>query len=386
MSEKDLRGLLEKVRLDHLIRTTTAEDRLDNLRKLRSLVTQKDLEKYFTEQYGMFDEYFKVLLPLLEENQHDELTRRITWQIFCNSCVNHANLTNETIFKLTPSFILEKLSREVPKTQNVICALMNLKIEPFASADTNIDTFKVILGLCQNSCDFALVTFLAMLQYEEVLDKIDYFLNSNELIETYELCQDAFESEKLSEKTLLFLVKSLKKKNNALLNTYFKDLVCPIETSKLLMIVCKASSEEKWQYILQTDKSLLIETIFLLKMMHDTEKSNGSLHQKSNFENEIVEDSPVNGFKCNLVRLIGNLVYRNKTNQDEVRECNGIEIVLCCSPIDIRNPMITQWVVVATRNLLENNPENQAVIAQLDKKGVMDKVALKAAGIDIHDM
>merc|ERR1712223_1718809 len=287
------------------------------------------------------------------------------------------------IQKLTPNFILEKLSKEVLKTQNVICALINLEIEPFARADTNIDTFKVILGLCQNDCDFAIVAILAMLKYEEVLDKIDDFLNAEELIEIYELCQDALENEKISEKTLLFLVKSLKKKNNALLNTYFKDLVCPIETSKLLIIVCKASSHEKWQNILQTDKSLLIETIFLLKMMHDTEKSNGSLHQT--YENEIVEDSPINGFKCNMVRLIGNLTYRNKANQDEVRECNGIEMLLDCSPLDIRNPMITQWVVVAIRNLCGNNPANQDVIAQIDRKGVMDKSALSKSGIDIHD-
>ena len=69
----------------------------------------------------------------------------------------------------------------------------------------------------------------------------------------------------------------------------------------------------------------------------------------------------------------------------QVRECNGIEIILNCSPIDLRNPMITQWVVVATRNLCENNPANQELISQLDKKGVMDKLTLSKNGIDIHD-
>ena len=65
--------------------------------------------------------------------------------------------------------------------------------------------------------------------------------------------------------------------------------------------------------------------------------------------------------------------------------CNGIEIILDCSPIDLRNPMITQWVVVATRNLCENNPANQELISQLDTKGVMDKLTLSKNGIDIHD-
>jgi len=364
-----------KVLLEN-IQASSAEERLENLRKLRSLVTQSDLE------ISQDDQYFQVLLPLLDENsQNDELTRRITWQIIYNSCVNRVDFTNFAIQKLAPKVILEKLSKEVQKTQNVICAMISLKIEPFATADNNMDTFKTINNLREN-CDFALIAILAMLKFEQVLDKIDDNLDSNDLCEIYELCQDALESDKLSEKTLLFLVKSLKKKNAGLLNTYFKDLVCPIETSKLLLIVCKASSDEKYQKILQNDKSLLIETIFLLKMMHDTEKSNGSLHKK---DSEIIEDSPINGFKCNLVRLIGNLTYRNKANQDEVRECDGIEIILDCSPIDLRNPMITQWVVVATRNLCENNPANQELISQLDKKGVMDKLTLSKNGIDIHD-
>ena len=47
--------------------------------------------------------------------------------------------------------------------------------------------------------------------------------------------------------------------------------------------------------------------------------------------------------------------------------------------------MITQWAVVAIRNLCENNPANQELISQLDKKGVMDKLTLSKNGIDIHD-
>ena len=110
------------------------------------------------------DQYFQVLLPLLDENnQNDELTRRITWQIIYNSCVNRGDFTNFAIQKLSPKVILEKLSREVQKTQNVICAMISLKIEPFATADNNMDTFKVINNLREN-CDFALIAILAMLK------------------------------------------------------------------------------------------------------------------------------------------------------------------------------------------------------------------------------
>ena len=53
--------------------------------------------------------------------------------------------------------------------------------------------------------------------------------------------------------------------------------------------------------------------------------------------------------------------------------------------MDITNPIITQWVVFAVRNLCENNIENQAIIAAIDKKGAMDKSKLRDLGIDIHD-
>ena len=69
----------------------------------------------------------------------------------------------------------------------------------------------------------------------------------------------------------------------------------------------------------------------------------------------------------------------------QVRDCTGIQLILDCSPMDIANPIITQWVVFAVRNLCEDNPENQAIIAAIDKKGTMNKSALRDLGIDIHD-
>ena len=113
------------------------------------------------------DQYFQILLPFLDENQQDELTRRIIWQIIYNSCVNRVDFTNFTFEKLPPKTILEMLSKEVQKTQNVICALISLKIEPFAISDNNMDTFKLINDL-RDICDFALIAVLAMLQYEQV--------------------------------------------------------------------------------------------------------------------------------------------------------------------------------------------------------------------------
>ncbi len=46
--------------------------------------------------------------------------------------------------------------------------------------------------------------------------------------------------------------------------------------------------------------------------------------------------------------------------------------------------MISQWVVLAIRNICEGNKENQDVIASVDKKGAMNSAVLSEMGIDVH--
>ena len=54
----------------------------------------------------------------------------------------------------------------------------------------------------------------------------------------------------------------------------------------------------------------------------------------------------------------------------QVRETDGIPLILDCTAIDAKNPMMTQWVVFVIRNLCEDNEENKALIAEMDKKGI----------------
>lgn len=48
------------------------------------------------------------------------------------------------------------------------------------------------------------------------------------------------------------------------------------------------------------------------------------------------------------------------------------------------NSVITQWSVLALRNLCENNNENQAVIAGLSQKGVVSSPVLTELGFTLH--
>jgi len=46
--------------------------------------------------------------------------------------------------------------------------------------------------------------------------------------------------------------------------------------------------------------------------------------------------------------------------------------------------VIIQWVVLAIRNLCENNLENQAVIASMTRQGVIDSSVLLEMGLSLH--
>ena len=70
----------------------------------------------------------------------------------------------------------------------------------------------------------------------------------------------------------------------------------------------------------------------------------------------------------------------------KVGEINGIELILDCSPVDGKNPFISQWVIFAIRNICVGNHSNQSILYSISKEGKMDKKLLEEVGIQIKDM
>lgn len=83
-------------------------------------------------------------------------------------------------------------------------------------------------------------------------------------------------------------------------------------------------------------------------------------------------DSPIYGFKRNIIGLIASIIYGNKSGQDILRESEGLAALLDCAKIDDRNPFILQWSIFAIRNALHGNEKNQHFISQLQKQGIVD--------------
>jgi len=66
--------------------------------------------------------------------------------------------------------------------------------------------------------------------------------------------------------------------------------------------------------------------------------------------------------KRDLVRLLGVLCHDDRESQDAVRQRNGIQLIMNMCVVDERNPYLREHALFALRNLLHNNPENQAVV------------------------
>jgi len=85
------------------------------------------------------------------------------------------------------------------------------------------------------------------------------------------------------------------------------------------------------------------------------------------------------------VRIIANITYNNKTNQNFIRDIDGIPTILNCCIIDDLNPLLKEWASYAVRNLIISNEENQNYISQLNPIKIEDKVkqSMEAMGFDI---
>ena len=107
-----------------------------------------------------------------------------------------------------------------------------------------------------------------------------------------------------------------------------------------------------------------------------------------------------------LVRLLGNLCFQCRTNQDLVRMClvppmhsemdtdsrvdegstpdrNGIHVLLSCTSFGYGCFTLREWAIMTTRYVLDNNQENQAIVEALEAQAPIDTPALRKVGIKV---
>lgn len=156
-------------------------------------------------------------------------------------------------------------------------------------------------------------------------------------------------------------------------------------TIRLLDVLCEMTANSDLLGYLQVYPGLLERVVDLLRLVRVAGMDSMSIFSTcGHMKAEGSVSNMAEGLKSHLIRLIGNMCYKNRDNQDKVSEMDGIPLILdSCSPDD-RNPFLTQWVVYAIRNLTEDNSQNQDLIAKMEEQGLADTSLLKKMGFEVE--
>ncbi|KAF8780211.1 hypothetical protein HU200_001879 [Digitaria exilis] len=75
---------------------------------------------------------------------------------------------------------------------------------------------------------------------------------------------------------------------------------------------------------------------------------------------------PYIGYRRDLVAVIANCLHGRKKVQDEIRQLGGVLLLLQQCVIDEDNPYLREWGLLAVKNLLQENEENQKEVSELE--------------------
>lgn len=399
----ELRGLMLKV----TSKNSDISDVIESMRSLRNLVG-KSPELYQNEVLVEDTAIFAtshMIIDIYNNNEYDKVGLSelcIMWQLIHNLCVGQTLFCQKLWVQLEEPLLKLLESHDDAKLKNVLSAVLLQVIKHDDIFASNLTMCKKIVKVLLESIvndtkellQFPLLVIQEFLrnQTEFSLESTYADLDHRQRLALLDILAEE-KTESLQKRFVEFLVDSFKTQATILMTVLKRDEIAdPSEVSRVLSILGIFSHATGCMPLLQSDKSLLIDAVYLLRMVHDVGKTNPN-HLFSTVKNmneianqEKMESDPVFGFKRDLIRLIGNLCHEHKENQDQVREINGIELLLDCSPIDGKNPYISQWVIFSIRNVCLRNPENQAILNSVSKNGKMDKKVLEEVGIQIQNM
>lgn len=96
---------------------------------------------------------------------------------------------------------------------------------------------------------------------------------------------------------------------------------------------------------------------------------------------------PIAQLKRSLVQWLGTLSFEDTAVGEQVRDCEGIQLLLSMTEVDENSPCapshsrprgsrltgadLREHALFAVRNLMLNNPANQAIVREMDPVGVL---------------
>lgn len=128
--------------------------------------------------------------------------------------------------------------------------------------------------------------------------------------------------------------------------------------------------------VLDTEPTTLLQhSLRLLQDISEKGRKEWNALSVARDETAVDQRHPAYLLRRDLVRIIGNLAYQNKANQDVIRtELGGVGIPLLFehTNIDLRNPFIQEWAKLALTNVVRDNEENVKFVSSLKLQGTVD--------------
>uniref|UniRef100_A0A8C4R752 Ataxin-10 n=1 Tax=Eptatretus burgeri TaxID=7764 RepID=A0A8C4R752_EPTBU len=382
----------------------------ETVRCLRNLCVECLRNQNFCRTTGALEEAIKLLLFLLDlpRDVGDEVlfvALRCCIQYLGNAAVG--NVQNQcTVWNTAfPDLLLRCLLLSDGKAVDYCCMILHTclntsRVNTLAANSSGLPLARAILDVCHTHPELEWPLLLVtqhVLPSSFFIPTIYQDLDHRQRLTVLEVLEVQLEEppEKdisLPPSLLLLLPRELRQCGTAFLEllaqaagreSISEDVV---ELEKVLCCLCQATAQPGRFPDLLDHPDILPCTLELLHATSEAGKQNGALYCMDKADYSVASRQLGRGFKCEMVRLIGNLCYKNKTNQDKIRVLDGIPLILDNTSIDENNPFIEQWAVLAIHNLTEHNLENQAVLAAMKRQGFAPGVdALRGLGVEVEE-
>ncbi|KAI9702850.1 MAG: copper transport protein [Candelina mexicana] len=85
-----------------------------------------------------------------------------------------------------------------------------------------------------------------------------------------------------------------------------------------------------------------------------------------------------------IILIMCSLAWKSPTVQNQVRKLGGVELILNCTSFDAHNPYIREHSILCIRFLMENNMENQKIVAELEARSVVPNEVFDEKGYEAY--
>lgn len=300
---------------------------LHTYRALRNIAITPEAQNSIFKDATIMECTKLLLQKLLIDGEHSACIKTIL-QFLCNLTIHAENKVQ--LLRLLDTLLVTCMLAE--DSSYISCALLYnlIKDEDLDLNTIDENIYNVILDLCEKereTNEYLSFIFETLVKSKYFYKNYPNFATGRRVVILRRLKDCNLNDESNIDCEFIdILVHQFKIKSDCILKTvtdYLNDIE-PLEVSYLLGVLASLSSNDNYLPHLQSDKSLLINSAFLLKSIHSLGKAtenNFTMIQKLSAvtdPSDNVKDHPAFGFKALLIRILGNMCWKNKMNQDEV--------------------------------------------------------------------